>query len=146
MYVQGNVISGKCTFRKMYIRDNVVSAKCFSGKCNFWKVFFGEVYRFHCQQATASDLPFYDIFAPQKVSLLKIPDEVIACDLWFAPPNQKSWLRLCTLCPWSLASSILILGLERVCPREVGPWPRFWIFLSSWPRTLGPRLHLCYLT
>ena len=29
----------------MYVRDNVVSAKCFSGKCNFWKVFFGEVYR-----------------------------------------------------------------------------------------------------
>ena len=32
-------------FREMYVRDNVVSAKCFSGKCNFWKVFFGEVYR-----------------------------------------------------------------------------------------------------
>ena len=45
MYVQGNVISGKCTFREMYVRDNVVSAKCFSGKCNFWKVFFGEVYK-----------------------------------------------------------------------------------------------------
>ena len=45
MYVQGNVISGKCTFKEMYIRDDVVSAKCFSGKCNFWKVFFGEVYR-----------------------------------------------------------------------------------------------------
>ena len=45
MYVQGNVISGKCTFREMYVRNNVVSAKCFSGKCNFWKVFFGEVYR-----------------------------------------------------------------------------------------------------
>ena len=45
MYVQGNVIFGKCTFREMYVRDNVVSAKCFSGKCNFWKVFFGEVYR-----------------------------------------------------------------------------------------------------
>ena len=29
----------------MYVRDNVVSAKCFSGKCNFWKVFFGKVYR-----------------------------------------------------------------------------------------------------
>ena len=29
----------------MYVWDNVVSAKCFSGECNFWKVFFGEVYR-----------------------------------------------------------------------------------------------------
>ena len=45
MHVQGNVISGKCTFREMYIRVNIVSAKCFSGKCNFWKMFFGEVYR-----------------------------------------------------------------------------------------------------
>ena len=34
---------------------------------------------------------------PQKVPLLKNFDDVIACDLWFAPlpPNQKSWLRLC---------------------------------------------------
>ena len=42
-----------------------------------------------CQQATASDLPFYDIFAPQKVSFLKISDDVIVCDLWFAPPQSK---------------------------------------------------------
>ena len=43
---------------------------------------------------------------------------------------------------WSLASTIPVLGLERVCPRKVGPWP--WIFfLSPWPRTLCPRLHLC---
>ena len=34
----------------------------------------------------ASDLPFYDIFAQQKVPFLKISDDVIACDLWFAPP------------------------------------------------------------
>ena len=25
---------------------------------------------------------------------------------------------------WSLASTIPVLGLERVCPRKVGPWPR----------------------
>ena len=30
------------------------------------------------------------------------------------------------LCPWSLASSIPVLGLESVCPRKGGPWP--------WPR------------
>ena len=48
-----------------------------------------------CQRATASDLPLYDIFAPQKVPFLKISDDVIACDLWFGPPpNQTSWLRL----------------------------------------------------
>ena len=39
-----------------------------------------------CQQTTASDLLFYDIFGPQKVPFLKISDDVIACDLWFAPP------------------------------------------------------------
>ena len=30
------------------------------------------------------------------------------------------------LCPWSVASSIPVLGLERVCPRKGCPWP--WIF------------------
>ena len=38
----------------------------------------------------------------------------------------------------ALASIIPVLGLERICPRKVGPWP--WIFLS--PRMLCPRLHL----
>ena len=38
------------------------------------------------RQATASDLPFYNIFAPQKVPFLKISDDLIACDLWFGPP------------------------------------------------------------
>ena len=37
------------------------------------------------------------------------------------------------LCPWSLAlalaSSILVLGLESVCPRKGCPWP--WIFFVS---------------
>ena len=35
------------------------------------------------------------------------------------------------LCPWSLASSIPVLGLERFCPRKgcPCPWPR--IFLVS---------------
>ena len=42
------------------------------------------------QRATASDLPFYDIFAPQKVPFLKISDDVIACDLWFGPPPIKN--------------------------------------------------------
>ena len=34
------------------------------------------------------DLPFYDIFAPQKV--LKIFDDVNACSLWFGPPPTKN--------------------------------------------------------
>ena len=47
------------------------------------------------------------------------------------------------LCSWPLALTIPVLGLERVCPRNVGPWPR--IFFSSpwpWPRRLCPRLNL----
>ena len=42
-----------------------------------------------CQEAMASDLPFYDIFAPQKVPFFKISDDVIACDLWFGPPIKN---------------------------------------------------------
>ena len=40
-----------------------------------------------CQQATVSDFPFYDIFDPQKVPLLKISDNVIVYDLWLGPLN-----------------------------------------------------------
>ena len=36
-------------------------------------------------QASVSDLPLYDIFVPQKVAVLKIFYDVIACDLWFGP-------------------------------------------------------------
>ena len=44
-----------------------------------------------CQhQATASDLSFYDIFAPTKNSSFEVSDDVIACDLWFAPPPIKN--------------------------------------------------------
>ena len=47
-------------------------------------------------QATAFDLPFYDIFAPTKNSCFEVSDDVIACGLRFGPPlNQKFWLRLC---------------------------------------------------
>ena len=37
-------------------------------------------------QATASDLSFYEIFVPQKVPLSQISDDIIAYDFWFAPP------------------------------------------------------------
>ena len=33
------------------------------------------------------------------------------------------------LYPWSLASTVPVRGLERVCPRKVCPWPR--IFFES---------------
>ena len=42
-----------------------------------------------CQQATALDLPFYDISAPQKVAFLKISDDVIASDVVWAPPIKN---------------------------------------------------------
>ena len=45
-------------------------------------------------QAMTSNLLFYDIFAPTKNSSFEVTDDVIACDLWFGPPNQKSWLHL----------------------------------------------------
>ena len=85
----------------------------------------------------------------------QIFDDIIPCDLWFRPPQSNilatpiycigecvknffedlylfiffgEHLRLC---PWSLAlaSSIPILGLERVCPRKGCPWP--WILFVS---------------
>ena len=44
-----------------------------------------------CQhQAKASDLPFYDIFAPTKKSSFEVSDDVIVCDLWFGPPPIKN--------------------------------------------------------
>ena len=38
------------------------------------------------QQATASDLPFYDNFAQYEFPVLKNFDNVIASELWFGPP------------------------------------------------------------
>ena len=50
------------------------------------------------------------------------------------------------LCPWSLAlaSSISVIGLERLCPRKGCPWPRIFLCPWPWPRALCPRLHLWY--
>ena len=37
-----------------------------------------------CQhQATVSDILFYDIFAPTKISSFEVSGDVIVCDLWF---------------------------------------------------------------
>ena len=44
-----------------------------------------------CQhQATSSDLPLYDIFAPTKNSSFKVSDDVIAWRLWFGYPPIKN--------------------------------------------------------
>ena len=40
-------------------------------------------------QVAGSDLRFYDIFALHEVSFSKIRDDVIAWDLWFAPPIKN---------------------------------------------------------
>ena len=47
-------------------------------------------------QAMASDLSFYDIFAPQKVPILKIFIVSLHMICGFGPlSNEKFWLRLC---------------------------------------------------
>ena len=56
-----------------------------------------------CQhQATASDLPFNDIFAPTKNSSFEIYDDVIARDLWFGPPPQPKILARPMVSGWLL--------------------------------------------
>ena len=47
------------------------------------------------------------------------------------------------LCLWSLALSIPVLGLERICPRKGCPWPRIFLCPWPWPRALCSGLHLC---
>ena len=46
----------------------------------------------------------------------------------------------CALCPWSLASSIPVLGLESVCPRKGCPWPWPRIFFVSLALALASSL------
>ena len=72
-----------------------------------------------CQhQATASDLPFYDILASTK-NFFQVYDDIIACDL--APPsNQNPGLRLCVM-PINRAKSERSFALYYVI---VGLWIR----------------------
>ena len=57
---------------------------------NWFKLSLLNEFLVTCQhQATASDLPFYDIFAPTKNSCFEVSDDVIACDLWFGFPQSK---------------------------------------------------------
>ena len=46
-----------------------------------------------CQlQATASDLPFHNIFAPTNNFSFEVSGDVIPCDLWFGPLPQSKIL------------------------------------------------------
>ena len=79
---------------------------------NYWFMpsFYSKILLKRQTQATASDLPFYNIFAPQKVPLLKISDDVIACDLWFEPPNcywriRNSLFNSCDFRKWQRKSN-----------------------------------------
>ena len=60
-------------------------------------------------QASASDLSTYNTFVTQKVSLAKISDDVIACNLWFAPPPQSKILATPMLCVTSFVWVIAYL-------------------------------------
>ena len=96
-----------------------------------------------CQrQATALYLPFYNIFVPEKVPLLKIFDDVIACNLWFAPsPPIKNFGQAYGyngyLPPVTVTSDVkgqfyvgLFFGLELVVVViRVGAKFRSWIWL-----------------
>ena len=73
------------------------------------------------QPATALDLPFYNIFAPQKVPLLKISNDIIECNSWFGPSQSKILATHGYLRPVTVTSDVigqsyvrLLFGLELV--------------------------------
>ena len=102
----------------------------------------------------------------------QIFDDVIACDLWFRPPQSKI---PATPLNWRLPGKLFWrpFFLENTCGCVLGPWPwpRTFLSLASkgsvlgkavlglglglgfflcpwpwpWPRALCPRLHLCWL-
>ena len=100
---------------------------------------------------------------PGEVKNKQIFDDVIACDLWFRPPQSKI---LATPINWRLPEKLFLrpFFLENTCGCVLGPWPRAFLSLASrgsvlgkavlglgfflcpwpWPRALCPRLHLCY--
>ena len=100
----------------------------------------------------------------------QIFDDVIACDLWFRPPQSKI---LATPINWRLPENFFedLFFLENTCGCVLGPWPWPRAFQSlalrgsvlgkavlglglgcflcfwpwPWPRALCPRLHVCCL-
>ena len=74
----------------------------------FWKTFFVEIaWKIFVKT-------FEDLF-----SFLEIAWKFLSRSFFFFGEHLR-------LCPWSLALSIPVLGLESVCPRKGCPWP--------WPR------------
>ena len=82
--------------------------------------------------------------SPQKLACPRLEDSTI---FWIVKILWSAWKIFWKtfLCPSSLvlASSIPVLGLEKVCPRKGCPWP--WpriFFLCPWPRAFCPQFHL----
>ena len=87
---------------------------------------------------------WFVVWAPYQSKILVTPiNWRLPEKLFWRPFFFGEQLRLC---PWSLtlASSIPVLILERVCPRKgcSWPWPRIFLCPWPWPRALCPRLHL----
>ena len=85
-----------------------------------------------------------------KKHYFRIIKNLTKCNILGAFTLKNYWkfadYNLEKFCPRSLASTIPVLGLKKVCPQKAGPWPWPRIFLSPWlwPRRLCPRIHLCY--
>ena len=62
-------------------------------------------------QATASDLPFYDVFASTKNFSFEFSDDVIAYELWFGPPQSKI-LATPMVLHWDIGSTHEIITFE----------------------------------
>ena len=111
-----------------------------------------------CLQATASDLPFYDIFAPQKVTFSKISDDVIACDLWFGPPQSKilatpmdlkylqKWscisLRSCCIAAHGLHQDCTIAQIRSSVTRQTHALRAIFILFVAPPFFFAQELHV----
>ena len=93
----------------------------------FWKTFFsGDRLKNFCE-----DLFFFFFFF-----FWRSPEKFLWRPFFFFFFLEST----CALCPWSLASSIPVLGLESVCPRKGCPWPWPRIFFVSLALALASSL------
>ena len=80
-----------------------------------------------------------EVSSPRKLACPRLEDSTFFELLKFRGALEKFFGDLffffgehLRLCPWFLASSIPVLGLENVCPRKGCPWPRiFFVSLAS---------------
>ena len=97
-----------------------------------WKIFWKACFRGDRLKNFCEDLFFFFFF-------LEIAWKIFVKTFFFFFLEST-----CALCPWSLAlaSSILVLGLESVCPRKGCPWPWPWprIFFVSLALALASSL------